>query len=74
MLRLQLIKQLELQRVRSDTRGVGHGSVDGGEGTRGEGEGGALGNRTEEIATASQDSEIGSAGEHQARSERGMRS
>lgn len=55
MLRLQLIKQLKSQRFRSDTRGVGHGSVDGGEGTRGEGESGALGNWTEEIAAASQD-------------------
>ena len=70
MLRLELLGQLELQRLRGDARGIGHSSVDGGEGSRGEGEGGeggALGrNWTEEIATASaQDSEGGGAGEHQ---------
>lgn len=69
MLGLQLFHQLALQRVRRDTRGVGHGGVDCGKRARREGEWSARRDgRAEEIATASaQDSWGESAGEHQAR-------
>lgn len=69
ILGLQLFHQLALQRVRRDTRGVGHGGVDCGKRARREGEWSARRDgRAEEIATASaQDSWGESAGEHQAR-------
>lgn len=71
MLSLQLVDQFGLDRVRCDTGGVGHRSVDGGERARGEGERRPLdGVWTEEVTGASaQDSEGGGgAEEHQARS------
>jgi hypothetical protein len=66
MQRLQCLGQLVLQGIRSDSRCVGHGGVDGGVRTRGKGKcpGGSV--RAEKIAAASaQDVQGGGAGEHQ---------
>lgn len=70
MLSLELLYQLGLERIRGNTGGISHSSVDGSKRSCGEGEWCASDwVWTEEIATASvQDSEGGSGGgEHQAR-------